>query len=278
MRKALEHRLNAVARETGADVMRLRRQAGFDRFLARLFHGGVAGLVTKGGYSLDLRLESARTTKDIDFSFAGDLDRHWDGTPDGLQAFVAEKMKNDLGDFMAFEVGNATLDLEGAPYGGFRFPVRVRMAGRRFAEFSVDIAAGDAWFEPHDMVELHGWFDFAGIPTTSIPVISMEQQLAEKLHAYTMQRGRPNSRVKDLVDMVLIVESNKLSTERLRQVAEATFAKREESEYPPQFAGPPDAWRSAFAMLAEECRIEKDIDQAADFVRSYCIKAGIALS
>jgi hypothetical protein len=40
-----------------------------------------------------------------------------------------------------------------------------------------------------------------------IPIISQEQQFAEKVHAYTLPRKTPNSRVKDLVDILLLIEN-----------------------------------------------------------------------
>ena len=82
LRMALEQRLNNVVKKSGADIMRLRRQVAFDRFLARVFHEPVPGLVTKGGYTLDLRLQRARTTKDIDFSFKNNLGGAWKGKPE----------------------------------------------------------------------------------------------------------------------------------------------------------------------------------------------------
>jgi hypothetical protein len=48
------------------------------------------------------------------------------------------------------------------------------------------------------------WVGFGGVAPPSLPIISAEQQFAEKLHAYTLPRGeRVNTRTKDLIDMVL---------------------------------------------------------------------------
>ncbi|MGA8443556.1 MAG: nucleotidyl transferase AbiEii/AbiGii toxin family protein, partial [Candidatus Sulfotelmatobacter sp.] len=70
-RAALETRLQTRAREQGTDLQRLRRQVAFDRFLARLFSKGPKATypwVLKGGYAMELRMHSARTTKDIDLT------------------------------------------------------------------------------------------------------------------------------------------------------------------------------------------------------------------
>ena len=70
-RAALEARLRARVREEGTDLQRLRREVGFDRFLARIFSKGPKAAyawVLKGGYAMELRVQSARTTKDLDLT------------------------------------------------------------------------------------------------------------------------------------------------------------------------------------------------------------------
>jgi Nucleotidyl transferase AbiEii toxin, Type IV TA system len=67
-RGALETRLKAISKAEGIDLQRLRRQVSFDRLLARLFAEKNAPWLLKGGYAMELRLRTARTTKDIDIS------------------------------------------------------------------------------------------------------------------------------------------------------------------------------------------------------------------
>ena len=275
MRIALEERLKHIAKQSNVSLARLRRHVSFDRFLARIYSTEIKGLIVKGGYTLELRLNQARTTKDIDFSFTGNLDGIWKGNPEDLQLFLHKHAQIDLNDFFEYTVGPATLDLDNAPYGGHRFPIEARMAGRRFGAFSIDIAAGDTWLEPHEMLRIHDWLDFAGITAVDVPVISIEQQFAEKLHAYTQLRDYPNSRVKDLVDMFLIVDKHKMQLQKLTEVTSATFSKRDDSTYPPEFKDPPEDWKERYARLAKECGIEEDIDRAVEIVREYCTSTGI---
>jgi hypothetical protein len=71
---ALEDRLKQIALVENMDIMRLRKQVAFDRFLARLFSSTDKDIfVLKGGYSLELRLRRARTTKDIDLAINDNL-------------------------------------------------------------------------------------------------------------------------------------------------------------------------------------------------------------
>jgi len=272
---ALEERLNAASRKAGVDVMRYRRHVAFDRFLARLFRRPMPYLVAKGGYVMELRLAHARTTKDIDFSFSSQLLGGKNSDPVELQRFLQDAADIDMADFFEFVVGGSTLDLENAPYGGFRFPIEARMDGRRFVRFSVDFAAGDCWFQPHQTIETHNWLVFAGIAPVMVPVISFEQQFAEKLHSYTQPRERENSRVKDLVDMVLILREGAMSIDVLKEIALATFAKRKGSTWPPDFGQPPKAWASRFSTMAKACEITTSIESAVEEVRAFCRSAGI---
>ncbi len=105
-----------------------------------------------------------------------------------------------------FNVGEASLELNQAPEGGSRFPIDARLDGRSFVKFHVDLGVGDEVIEPVDRIIGDDWLAFAGIPTIAVPTLSAEQHWAEKLHAYTLPRdGATNSRVKDLVDLVLLI-------------------------------------------------------------------------
>jgi hypothetical protein len=267
LRTALEARLLELAKRTGMDLQRLRRRVAFDRLLARMFSEGSdrPAWYLKGGYAIELRIETARTTKDIDLSIAGrePIDAQL------LHQMVDDAAALDLADGFVFQVGESILGLDAAPRGGSRFPVQARMGGRPFVGFHVDIGIGDDLIEPTDRIEGEGWFDFAGLPRPEFWMISREQQFAEKLHAYTRPRtDRDNSRVKDLVDLLLLVRTQ-MEPRRLRENIERTFARRATHPMPMNLAPPPTSWRPRFAELAEQCGIDVDIDIAHQGVDEY---------
>jgi predicted nucleotidyltransferase component of viral defense system len=188
----------------------------FDRFLARMFSKGPKATypwVLKGGYAMELRIHSARTTKDIDLTphdgtrlFQDPKERR-----EQVRAMLQEEAATRLNDHFEFLVGEAREDLEGAPEGGSRYPVQAQLDGRDFARFHVDVGIRDEVLEPLDVVTGQDWLGFGGVQPPSFPVISAEQQFAEKLHAYTLPRGeRANTRTKDLIDMVLLIRTEKL--------------------------------------------------------------------
>jgi len=112
-----------------------------------------------------------------------------------------------LRDWFEFTLGPPVMNLTAAPYGGARYPVEARMDERIFARFHLDAGIGDVVSPPLETIV---WLGFAGIPPSRVQVIAREQQFAEKLHAYTLPRNSANSRVKDLVDMALLIGSGGL--------------------------------------------------------------------
>jgi hypothetical protein len=95
-KRALEDRLKAGS-SSGVDFARRRQLLVFNRFLAQLVDSFGDAVVLKGGLVLELRLERARTTKEIDLRLAGP-------SRDVLDKLSAAG-RLDLGDFLSFEVG-----------------------------------------------------------------------------------------------------------------------------------------------------------------------------
>ena len=71
-KEALEHRLK-VTTPSGTPVARTRQLAVYDRFLARIVAVFGDAVTLKGGVALELRLDRARTTKDIDLRVMGQV-------------------------------------------------------------------------------------------------------------------------------------------------------------------------------------------------------------
>jgi predicted nucleotidyltransferase component of viral defense system len=271
MRTALEERLNRTGRDKNQDIQRLRRQVAFDRFLARIFSSKDSSrFVLKGGYALELRLQNARTTKDIDLC-VNDRNGSIINNTENLLAMLRQSAALNLGDYFEYSIGESILDLENALYGGYRFPVECRMAGRRFAHFSIDIAAGDVWLNTHETLAGNEWLDFAGIPALKIPVISAEQQFAEKIHSYSLPRQTPNSRTKDLIDLVLLIENSNLDFLRLNDAITKTFKRRGTHDVPIELENPPESWQLRYKNLAAECgsAMPADLNSAIDKVRKF---------
>ena len=262
-RIALETRLKLLAQADGIDLQRLRRQVSFDRLLARLFSEPNAPWLLKGGYAMELRLRSARSTKDIDLSFPAGAEQKGD-----VLERLQDRAATDMGDYFIFNVGLPQMDLDGAPEGGNRYPVQASLAGRVFTKFHLDIGIGDAIVPPTELVSGRDWLGFAGIPLVPYSAISKEQQFAEKFHAYTRPREAPNSRVKDLVDMALLVRMGTMERSKLREAIQTTFDRRGSHRIPSMFPNPPESWRLPYSQLAKECGLDWSIEASGHAIEA----------
>jgi hypothetical protein len=247
-KQALEHRLK-TATPAGVPVARTRQLAVFDRFLARIaaVFGDAATL--KGGVALELRLERARTTKDIDVRLMG--------TPDGLLERLQQAGRLDLDDFLSFEIEadphRPDIEAEGMKYDGFRFRAESKLAGKLYGQrFGVDVAFGDPILDAPETVVADDVFGFAGIAPPTIRIYPIETHIAEKLHAYTLPRKRPNSRVRDLPDLALLGTIRSLEAARLLAAIEQTFAFRATHDRPKTLPAPPPEWRDPYASMAAD--------------------------
>jgi predicted nucleotidyltransferase component of viral defense system len=264
---ALETRLKATSTAEGIDLQRLRRQVSFDRLLARFFAEKNVPWLLKGGYAMELRLRTARTTKDIDISLPAEAVVAFDGD---ILKRVQQSARIELADFFTFVIGESQLDLNAAPQGGARYPVVASIAGRVFTKFHLDVGIGDVVVQPTEMIEGRNWLAFAGINPAMLIAISKEQQFAEKLHAYTLPRhDSSNSRVKDLVDMVLLTRMGTMDKSLLQQAISATFRLRGTHPVPANLPEPPAFWTAAFLVLARECQLELTLSDALQILTEH---------
>lgn len=266
-RASLEERLKNFSRKKGVDFQRLRRQVAFDRLLARLFSGKTPPWYLKGGYAMELRIQGARTTRDVDLGrFLGPGEKP--GGPTLLEE-IQTLASSDLGDFFEFRIGASILELEAA-YGGSRFPVEARVDGRTFVKFHMDVGLEDKLLGDLEGLKAEDWLGFADIPAPVFPVISREQQFAEKIHAYTKQRkDRENTRVRDLVDMVLLMDNAGLDKKKVQKAMEKTFQNRKSHPLPSQLQAPPTSWEGPFAEMAAECGLDHTLLSAFAKIEKY---------
>jgi hypothetical protein len=268
-RRALEDRLTRIAHDEKVDVNRLRRQVAFDRFLARLFLPDQVSWVLKGGYALELLFDTARATIDIDLTLP--VVSVTSVQPNEMiREMLQEAAAASLDDWFEFAIAAPIMDLDAAPYGGARFPVEARMDARIFSRFQLDVGVGDVVLQPVELVECRDWLAFAGIARPYVRIIPREQQFAEKLHAYTLPRSTPNSRVKDLVDLALLVRAGELGPAIVNTAIDATFGRRATHAVPGHLDPPPAAWLKQFAELSESCLAGDSMNDAFETVSAFC--------
>ncbi|MCM0606602.1 MAG: nucleotidyl transferase AbiEii/AbiGii toxin family protein [Xanthomonadaceae bacterium] len=275
-RRALDERIVDIAKKENAEVQKLRRHVAFDRLLARLFTDANAPWVLKGGYAMQLRTPDARITRDVDLAIRTEklLSHEPDEQNAAIRDQLIEKTRLDLGDFFSFVISDAIKDLEAAPYGGARFHVEAVVDEKTFQKFHLDIGIVDTFIEPLEQLPARPWLEFVGIKSMSYPAIPREQQFAEKIHAYTAPRpeGRRNSRTKDLIDMILLIETNTLDPEKLAFAVNATFKRRKTHKFESKLLSPPTFWKEPYAEMAKESGLSPDLDASFQIVQDFISK------
>jgi len=218
-RQALEQRLRTIHYKDKIPLSRLRKTIAFDRFLARLLQINPDKWILKGGLSLELRLgQQARTTKDMDLlSFS---------QPEEVYGLLFISGKLNLDDYFEFQV-NKPINEAFETTAGTRYSINCLVDGRLFEQFHVDIGVNDKLLEPYELLKMPSYLDFAKIDSTKVPCYSINQQIAEKLHAMTKPyKSGESSRAKDLVDILILASFSPLNLNKLKHVVFSTFSNR----------------------------------------------------
>jgi hypothetical protein len=248
-RQALEDRLRKAAEGEGSELGRRRQLLVLDRFLARVGHEFGETAILKGGLAIELRLERARTTRDVDLRLTG--------SPEEVLLRLQEAGRLNLGDFLNFEIQpsqrKAQIEAAGMRYQGLRYRSEARLAGKVYgAPFGVDVAFAEPIQGEPDLLSGSDLLAFAGIRPSAIRVYPLESHVAEKLHAYTLPRDRENTRAKDLPDLALLATVRIVEADALRRAIRQTFDHRATHAVPESLPKPPTAWERIYARMALE--------------------------
>jgi hypothetical protein len=128
----------------------------------------------KGGLALELRLERARTPKDVGLRVLR--------APASILDRLQEAGRLDLGDFMAFEVqpdaDHPAIAGDGMQYEGMRFRAECRLACKVYGQgFGVDIAFGKPMFGEPEIVVADDTLAFAGLAPPRLRLYPIETHI-----------------------------------------------------------------------------------------------------
>lgn len=254
-RQALEERIRREYK--GKNIPRIRKMIAFERLMARLDERWIL----KGGYAIQLRTEKARTTQDVDLmAFEIPLRE--------IEDSFRKALDQNIGDYFEFftsEQESIREDVDSA-----RFQVTSRVAGRVFERFHVDVGFSDPLFQPVEYLVPPNYLAFAQIATFAIPCYSIYQHIAEKVHAIWRPRKVQSSRVKDLVDLILMANlASDNQADKLREAIVLVFEKQED-QVPDSFHSFPNDWQPRYNRLAKEIDLHVlDYQEAIQAVSSF---------
>lgn len=176
-------------------------------------------------------------------------------SPDKVLERLQAAGRLDLGDYMFFEVqpdlDHPEIRNEGMQYDGYRYRAECRLAGAIYSRpFGVDVAFGDPLVGEPDLAVADDLLSFAGIAPPTLRLYPVISHIAEKLHALTMPRSRPNTRVRDLPDIALLATTGPINEVELRLAFERTFRFRGTHSLPTSVPAPPSFWEGPYAAMA----------------------------
>lgn len=251
--------LKRAVREAGGDPGAGYRQALRDRFLCRVFRGGRSDLVLKGGSGILARIPDARATRDVDFGLVVPLDA------DSAVADLVERASVGLGDFCRFELTRREDRMDENGYS--------RLLKLRFSTFVgaeekdpvlIDLSLDCAPTGTPVVADPVGRVALEGVESSPYVLYPVCDQLADKLCA-TMEvqlGGYPSSRMKDLVDIVLMARTQELAWRDLR-IAVVVECARRGMAVPGRFEAP-EFWRSGFVRFARRQGVDVTFDEACE--------------
>ena len=259
LRDSTNHRLANLAAERQVAPDRVRRHFVFQRILVRL--SATDGWVLKGGFALEVRLGlQARATKDLDLAMLDDLD----GTE--VQDRLLDALDVDADDGLTFQVSPPralAADETGNP--GWKFTVTSFLGGKVFAPLRLDVVARSAEIAGAvGSVEVHPPILVERLSSTAMPAVDVAQHAAEKFHAMarTYAGSRPSSRVKDLVDVVLLADAGLLPHPDLPSRLQVVWQVRDGVPPPAQLPEFPASWQTDYAAMAAEVDLPVDYSTA----------------
>lgn len=265
-RIAIADRLKKLSRETGEPYLDLYRRIAIDRFLARLEW---SKWLAKGGYILQRRLPKARRTKDLDISATDSGFRNEDPAlqEQSLLETFQEAGRSDIGDYFQFQV-KLEKALTAFGKGGIRCQVLCLIDGQQWSSFQLDAIVQDETVFPAEDLTGDTFLSFAGFSPLTLKVPPKEEVFAEKIHAYTTPRETENSRVKDMLDMALLIADG-LDRQKTSIAISGVFDIRKTHRAPQDLPAPPDNWNSVFAELVTDTGIDLTLEKAFSSVSVF---------
>jgi hypothetical protein len=264
-RRALTDRLRAIAAPHGPwPLTDLQRQFAYDRLLTRLYLLDDAWIV-KGATAMLARRIAVRHTIDIDIFRATQRDQ--------AERDLRTALALDAGDWFRFEAGPARPIADGAA--GQRIPIVALLGAPAWAKFHLDLVAeGVQMTGAPDPVPALAEVAVVGLEQPGYHAYPIVDHVADKVCAIVERQGaarRPSTRYKDLVDLVVLTATARVSAEDQARALESE-AKRRHLLLPARFDVPDRAlWEPGYAAEAGRAvlPVTASLAAALDDVRPY---------
>lgn len=244
------------------------RQEYFRRFLSRVFseHDESEWLL-KGGTGVLARVASGRRTTDVDLFRANK-------TLDGALAEMIRLADIDLGDYFRFVYTKhrAVLGGDQQTYTeGYSVDFDVYIGADRKEPLHVDLVVGVIVTDEVTIAAPANRLDLPRLPSNDYRLYPVVDQVADKVCATMAEySGRPSSREKDLVDLVVLAKTQIVNADALRRAIRAEARVRSLTQFTELTI--PSTWGRAYANEAKVvpyCAEYRTVDLASELMQAF---------
>lgn len=246
----------AINRIVGAEANPLQiRTLLANTIVGQLLQNGVV----KGGSALKLRYgdKITRFTRDLDTARADDL-----------ETFIEQldaSLKNGWYGFTGRVVRKIPAKPKGIPEEYIMQPFEIKLAynGKSWITVPLEIGhdeIGDtATYDSFISKDIVALFEKLGFPSPNpIPLLQIHHQIAQKLHALSTPGSE---RAHDLIDLQVIVNSEKVDYPLTKNVCERLFVFRRQQSWPPTIIKN-DGWDMLYESQVNDLDAFKNVDDA----------------
>ena len=232
-KQPIKNRISAIAKASGKTFNQVWDEVVLERWLARLAASEHKKyFIFKGGLCLNQYIELHRVTRDLDF-----LVRGIDANLETIREAVKAVSSLDLEDGCRFSsVTVKTLPHKHMNYPGFAVTAVAKL-GTTETKLSIDLGVGDI-VKPQNLSIHLSANDDAPLFEKEIALWAypIEVIFAEKFET-AISRGSANSRMKDYLDMILLLRSREMESKKLKSAVVATFENRKTQLKELEFSG-----------------------------------------
>jgi predicted nucleotidyltransferase component of viral defense system len=209
--RGLEQAVKEAAKQSGRPVQKVQEEFWRSRLLARIFQSSGSRFVLKGGTGLLARVPDARKTRDLDLAVAQDCEDETALTE--IEALA----KIDLLDHCRFElISSTSIQQEAAYRRGYNLKFKMHIGTREVAApVNIDLVIGCS---PTSPIEVLFPKNMENLPLNDVEysLYPLVDHIADKVCAIMeTHNGHESSRIKDLVDLVVIALNQSVLLERL---------------------------------------------------------------
>jgi Nucleotidyl transferase AbiEii toxin, Type IV TA system len=273
--RSLETRINNLATDRGQALRRIQRVVA-NTVVGQMLPDGVV----KGGTAMKIRVGEAGSRFTPDFDALRSSNVTIEDYVEQLRDRLAEGWDGFRGTVRELEPAEP----EDVPPEYVMQPFEIRLAYRGSHWLTVKFELGHdevgSTENPdqriaEDILEL---FSTLGLDAPDpIPVMSVEHQVAQKLHACTAvdPKTARNERAHDLVDLQILEQEETIDLAVLAELGQRLFAARRTHAWPPtvvQYEG----WDTLYAAAAEDLEVIPDVGDAIEWANDLVHRAGRA--